>query len=795
MYREFVLSTRPYSYYTLSGSTGNQDILDRGPTLTPAYYSDPTTPEFYQQHVPGYPSSIVYGANYTPDRSFGVTGTENKAFSYDLWNDSYYLIDSGTYEQDSMFIIEQGSNFLVVDSKNIVVEFGATDPTKTVGLSYYNEDPWEAKHIGVIWGVSSATLFINGLAVDFVSVPTGFEFSNTTAAMTITSGGSSSHFAFYDRIISDEEIAEKYLYKDQLTSHAEACYLDGGDVIEMWGPQTNYTDIVIDDEFGSAGSLNKNIDSRGWHAPLEVDKFVLSTGTLSQTAAHTVLGAGQYLSIPAAGYLSTGSWAISIETNDDNSRAGNEYLFTIFNDTETLEAYVTSGGSLVVKRTELLSDGTSDIDTFTYDTTVVTNGRKFVFVYRDGRLFVKSGATGTVLNTVSAATSILTSISITPETFLYIGTSPDKTGNAVQAIKNVYLHRASISDDLTLGDFDFYQNEYYSRGYWPLNNVSGLRGSAAQKLITQPYIVEDSAILNAYMINKKSYNSDIILTTSEGTFTTREPIAAVPSSVIPYSGVVGVDLDAQIVSLELDHKTENLAGRTYSGTPGALSTTLRLFTNRRADALGSQSYVNLTGAGACWMNGENTTTMMHNKYAGTYFESGSVGGPVEDPLVDGSTIRYEYRAFEFLMYIDGPTVNTGNIISIYNGTTEYYFRVGTTLIETNFSTCKLNGVTTTDYTELMDKWIHVYIELPSLIQDRQVYVGKAYNGASYANGIGIKNLAMYDAALSSTKQDEHFQCFTGRFYSNVNVVDSVSVAENAQPLLYSVAWTNNVVPG
>ncbi len=768
-------------------------MLGRASNLSGVAYSDMTFPEFYQQHVPGYSASNIGSSTFTPNRSFGIQGTELRVFSYDMWITTYYGDDSSSPTLDTI-IVDQNTNLLAVDSKNIVVEFGAIDITKTVSLSYYNSDPFESKHLAVVWAGTTATLYVNGLPVDFATVPAGFEFANTTGGMVL-SAAEISHFAFYDRVLSDEEVAEKYSYIDYLTSHAEACFIDGGDVVEMWGPLSNYVDIIIDDEYSSAGSLNKNIDSRGWHSPLAVDQLSLSTGTLTQSGTQTTLAAGQYLSVSASGYMSTSTWAISIETNDDNSRSGNEYLFTVANDTEALESYVTAANALVVKKTNLLADGTTTTSTYTYDTTVATNGRKFVFVYRDGRLYVKSGATGTVLNTVSSASFVELSMTVNDSTMLHIGTSADFTGNPVPVIKNLYVHRSALGDDITAGDYDAYQNQYYSRGYWPLVSTSELRGSAAQLLVTQPYVVEYDPILNAYLINDKSYNSTVVLTTSEGTLTTKEPIAAIPSTVIPYSGVAGVDFDPQIVSLTLDQQTNNIAGRQGSYSPGAKSTTIRMFLNRQVQALGSQSYINLAGAGACWVNPQNTSSMKHSKYAGTYFESGSVGGPVVDPLVDGSTIRYEYRAFEFLLYIDSSAHNAGHIVSIYNGTTEYYFRVNANTVETNFSSYRLNDTVTTDVEFLSDKWIHVYLQLPALVQDRQVYIGKAYNNASYANGFGIKNFAMYDAALTAEKITEHFQTFVGRFSASLGVVDSVSAQENASPLLYSVAWTNNVIPG
>jgi hypothetical protein len=795
MYREHVLATRPYSYFTLDGSTGNVDTLGRSTSLTGVTATNlgAVPPRWYQPLVPGYTASELSSASTTPTKPFGKVGYESKAFSIDFWFDLHTVINTSSYTVSTTLFSQGGQNLVIADPKNLYVQFTASDPTKTIVLQYQIEDSWSAKHICISWGGTIAALFVNGELVDAVPVPTGFVFANSTSAMVFTAPAAG-HIAIYDRLQTQNELIDKYNSISDLTSHSNSVERDGGELFEMWLTPEKYTDIPLTYDLAGSGSIGANINTDGLYSPVVVNKAVLSGGSLTQDGAGTTISS-QYIFIDAYNYLSSSSWVISIETNDDNTRAGNEYLFTIYNPREALEFYVTSGNVLTVKKINFNADGTTTSTTYAYDTVVTTTARKFVFVMDNNYLYAKTGASSTVLNTISAVDNTYIPMSVMSGTKILIGTSADLTGVAVPKILNFYTHRAKLSATITGGSYDFYQNQYYSSGYWPLTSSYGLRGQSAQSLVSAPYVSTSSTIQSAFLKSEKTYGTDITFTSSVGNFTTREQVASVPTATIPFGSVAGAGFARQITSMIVDQQTAN--NRVDTQAPGIKSSTLRLFHTLRSNSTNSASYVAFTGAGACWMNNGPSTTMNHDRYAGVFFQSGSVGGPVVNPLVDGSTIRYTYRSFEFLVYCQSAATNTGHIVSFYDGTTEYYFRISGNSWQTNFSNVKINGQAIAGQSAqyLLDNWVHVYVEIPSTIQDRQVYVGKSYNGATYVNGVGVKNFATYDRVLTAAEIDEHYQCFTGRYSKSLAVVDTISLAENAVVSMYSVAWFSNIVPG
>jgi hypothetical protein len=85
------------------------------------------------------------------------------------------------------------------------------------------------------------------------------------------------------------------------------------------------------------------------------------------------------------------------------------------------------------------------------------------------------------------------------------------------------------------------------------------------------------------------------------------------------------------------------------------------------------------------------------------------------------------------------------------------------------------------------------MELPSTVNNHQVYIGKSSTNTDYATSLGIRNVALYPRVLTATEIDEHYQSFVGRYLLDTGAIDTLSIDEVEVPLLTSVDWASSTV--
>jgi hypothetical protein len=769
MYRELNLATRPYAYYPFDSATVTDLVANAGSASTTASNMAAATPTYYQSIVPGYLAAS--GTTVDVPANFGYGGRESKAFSIDLWFD---YLTSLSYNTTVTLAKAAGDGFqLVAGPSGLYLEFKATDPTLTISLQTPIFDPWETHHAALVWTPSTVKLYLDGKFIDDAPVPIGFVFSGSNNDMSF--GGTVSHVTIYDRPISEAETIYKYSLKDYITSHREACMLDGAEFFDMTITPEQYTDIILDDELASTGSIGQATDEFGNWAPRQTPKLVSES---------------TYYTVPAQGLIGQGTWVIIIESISA-SRATDEYLFSIVNSAGSLEAYLTSANILKVNKNVYNADGTTTTTTFTYDTAVTATGSK-VFLMDSNKLYVKTGSSGTTLNTVSAASSIDLDLDVNNASTIRFKGSANGAGAPIATATGFYTHNSLIDPAITGGSYNFYLNRYYATGYWANSGAYGLNPAPLQRLECAPYVPTDDTVACAYLISEKSYGSQLTLTTNVGLYSTRESVSPVPTGVVPFGSVPGVGFSKQITSLVVDQDTE--CPLEYTHYSGIRQAKIRLLNTRKTYSADGQAYIDFTGSGSMWLADQIRNSTSHHPYAGARFDSGSVGGVVVDPSVNGSTILYTYRAFEAVVYLDSSS--SGTIISFNDGTTEYYLRVSGTSWSTNMSNVKINkdaAASGKSLASLRNQWIHVYMELPSTVNNRQVYIGKSSTNTNYATSLGIRNVALYPRVLTATEIDEHYQSFVGRYLLATGVTDTLSIAETEDPLLTSVDWASSTV--
>lgn len=795
MYREYVLSTNPYSYWPLDETNGAADIMGRSTSFSSVTLPAPTAspPKPFQPLVPGSHSAKCGASTATLGRAFGQQYNDEVPFTIDGWFSPNYRNTSGDY--GTYGVLSLGTNVIGSDYGQLYVKFPGVLNTR-----FWVPDKDQGFYFAATWTGTALAIYVNGVKVQMEEAVSGAAFTNTSAVLTILANYAS-HVCVYDRALTEADIYNKYMAAQPI-SHSNACANDNGTIFPMRVEKGGYYDLVLDQEFFSPTSTNINTDEYGRFTLRDVEKMqYVSEPSWSLYGAQ--IASGQYLYLPnAINYMGSSEWAVTMAVTDFGGFAGNEYIFSLSGTLQRAEFYVNSSGIPKVDVVDIAQDGTETSQTITFDTAVQTPSEQYTFMYQNGKLFIKTGASSTVLNTVSGQEYIDVNIIVDNSTKFILGAKADGTGAAVESIGNVALHNRIMSDTelAALSGYDSYW-AYTSRasGYWLLSNLYENAGFYDSYLECKPVLPDDATILNAYFITDGHKDWETQLTTSLGdVYTPVTRVRPISSSVLPYNAVPGVDIDPEITVTAWGYNT---VGGNGDVTNQYLSNvTFRAYTDRTIKSQNSESYISFSGDGDLWINTGQSNRFLKDKYDGVYFGGGNVGGVVVDPLVNGSTVRYTYRAFEFLMYIDKDVVNTGKVISFYDGSTERSMSInsGTDKITHNFNSCLISNSSissgSTSIANMYNQWVHVYVQLSSQVLDRQVYLGRSYNGSNPVAGVGIQNFATYTDVLSTANKAEHYAAFLGRYRYSSGVIDSITAQENAPAGLYAPAWHTSVVP-
>jgi hypothetical protein len=787
MYREYVISTNPYSYWPLDEIHGDVDVMGRSGDLTGADVpvATGTAPKLYQPLVPGFHSSKSSGATSTLGLNFATEGKEPLPFTVDGWFELHTNNDND--DHGTVDILSIGTNVVGADTESLYVYLPGI-----MSHHFKVPDMDQAFYFAMTWTGSTLSVYVNGFQFFSEEAPTSAAFSNTDPDLVLDATFAS-NVCVYDRALQPEEIAAKFL-SAQSISHTDACANDEGQVFKMRAERNCFFDLELDQEFNSDTSKNLFVDPDGYFATKPAPDLAYDSAP-NFPGTGVEIGAGEYLYAPAKSLLGLSQFVICIMTDDDNTRASDEYLFSLIGSTQRVSAYVTSANDFKIDVVDVADDGTETPTTITFDDTVSTSGGAFILVYNNGFISLKSDGTPLDLNPVSSATEVEQNIVVDDSTFIVLGTDGEYGGAAIPLISTLVTYDTVLSLDDIDNDYANYFAATRATGYWPMNTGYEIAGFTGTSLHTEILLPSDEEILCAYAITDGGQGMRPEITTSDSTDYIDKYIK--PVLPIPFNSTPGVDID-QSIEVEINSGISASAVPDKTSYPATSGVVIRSFIDRYVKAENSEARINFTGNGHLWINSEASNRFARNKYDGVFFDSGSVIGEIEDVNIDGVTTHYEYRAFEFLLYIDYDTVNSGRIISIYDGSTERYVSVNKAgnALSHNMASLRVNDINMSgkNITNLYNQWIHVYCELTSLVSDQQVYVGAGYNSTNFVNGVGLQNLALYDEPLGAANITEHYQAFLGRYTFRPDDSDALSVSQVAAPSLYSPAWHTNVIP-
>lgn len=788
MYREYVLSTNPYSYWPLDQVHGIADILGRSGDFVGADVpvATGTAPKLYQPLVPGFHSAKTPGAESALGRPFGCADNEKIPFTIDGWFELFPNNDYADYGARDFFYLGT-DNTVGFLASNMYVSFGG------VGKDHIKiADPDQTHYVAVTWTGSVLSTYVDGILASTIEAPAGFAFTNTDTALVLDATFSS-NVAVYDRALTQAEILQKYLQAKPI-SHSDSCANDNGDVFRMYVTGESFYDIDIDAEFNSSESKNIIVDEDGYYTTREVPPLAYIAAP-DFVAGGAEIGAGEYLYLSALGNIGSDQFVIGIKTDADDTRAADEYLFSLIGDRQRVSAYVTTTNILKIDIINVDETGAETTQTITFDDAVTTVGSEFVFIYASGYLSVKSDATPLDLNPSGGNEYIEAQLIIDQSTILVIGADDVYGGSAVPRVSDLITYDTTLSLDQLLNDYSNYFDPVYAKGYWPMETDWTVNGYNSTYLYAEILMPNDEEILNAYAISDGGLGMTPEIVTSNSTVQIRRYIDPVTS--IPFTTTPGTEIDQAIeVVVPSTPTAPALAFADYYN--GISFVKIRSYTDRIVRAENSESSITFTGDGNVWIASDASNRFSRNKYDGIFFDSGSVRGPIYNPNVDGTTISYEYRAVEFLLYIDFDTVNSGRIFSINDGGTERYLSInkaGNSLTH-NLSSVTINNVNMSgkNITNYYNQWIHVYCQFATKIEDQQLYIGGGYNAANYVNGIGLQNLATYTDPLTAANITEHYQAFLGRYRLIPDQNDTLVIDQVAAPSLYAPAWHTNVIP-
>jgi hypothetical protein len=171
--------------------------------------------------------------------------------------------------------------------------------------------------------------------------------------------------------------------------------------------------------------------------------------------------------------------------------------------------------------------------------------------------------------------------------------------------------------------------------------------------------------------------------------------------------------------------------------------------------------------------------------------SGGPGIMLENELAD-----YSYSTIEFLYYVEyNVSIGSVEIMCLKNSSPHRaILRSNLGITQTGsgaFSTVYLNGtpLVAGTYTQPQyGSWNHIVAVTSTRVSGNQLFLNSHGGGTSPSSGNGYDGLAVYQFELTATQVANHYAVAMGRDYSQIDTIETLSIDQNIEPILYSYNW-------
>ena len=796
----------PYQYYTLNGVNGYQDLSGNGYNIASGY-TESTRFSMLEGLYPGKLNNAVI-----PNvKKIMQPETRNQPFSIEFWIQprenplTTPLLNTTT----NFNILSIGNNnisytkdrfrFKISGISDYITEVFAPDAT----LRY---------HVVAVYTGSSIYCVVNGEQSVEISIPDSFAWTNIVSSITMNSN-KISNLAFYSTALSVDRIFEKYTMVDKGEAYTNLCRIDGAEHFDCSSSKSTIDSISLPGNTLGLNAKNFIIDSYGRATTPLVNDINYVGGNPSYSGGVT-LTTGKYLYVDNLDTIfSPNNGFIAGKFTLTTAIPARQYLITI-TDPDTLTYWswykAPSSGALFMETVTMDTDGTYSTTYTAYTSPIVTGSTSFAWVFSGSSIYMYSGAAGNALNLISGIDHIDQDITISENSRVYIGTNYDLTGGPSTNISNLAFSNQAADINVWTGQYtDLSDPSWVKLGscMYKLGSTYGLAAAQTGTMTIYPYMVT----------NKIDTNGDIlpvadtffkINTIQEGNQMPFGTIAIPPSSSrssYMYSGFSNplinngekpyTNFDPANIKLNISLSTEDSS----DWRPILNGIDLKNYSTRTLKASNSDSrLVALSStAGHMFISDRAKQPTDPDAISGIVIPaSGGTGLKIEN---DSAT--YLYGAIEFLYYAElDSNIGAVEIMCLSNSSPHRaILRSNLGITQTGssaFSSVYLNGtqlVAGTYVTPNYGCWNHIIANITIPGAGNQVFLNSHSDGTKVSYLNGYDEVSLYASALSAAQVANHYAAALGRTYKPIDIIDSVSLQESIEPVLYSYNWSVNPV--
>ena len=805
--KDEILSDLPISYYTLSGGSGNTDISGNSNNISSGYAATS-----YFPIVPGLTPGTLSAASITNDRKIMQPGYEDAAFSIEFVIQPYTtpLTNSTLSAQTITNIAVVGSSGVSYYRDRFRFSIDGTSPSHVDAFAPQKNNRY---HVVAIYTGSTFYLIVNGVISDLQQVPDNFTFATVSSAIVCTSTVIS-NLAIYDRPLSSAVVARHYQSSQFEHSHANLSIADGAQYIECVNDVTTMDRKIfrLDDVPPDARNLVTNQYGR-ITLPL-VNDIVYVGGTPAYSNGIT-LGSGKYLYKDNLGsLLSSSSGYIAGKFTVSSNPGAKQYMVTIYNPAIRTywSWYINTSGIPSIDVVVIDGDDAATTTTYAYTTAISTGSRNIAILFNSGYVSLYSDGAANALNAYSGSSTIPLDVRVDNETIAYIGVGYQLTGLPSTTVANLAFGKSYPASPEWGGTYtdltDATLGLKPAACMYTFGGTTGLAASQRGFMTIRPTLepsqtdsggvpsVIDDTYFKMIAVEESTIQPAATLTTS-GVPRTGTVYSGQEISVITNGDVPGTNYNVYGLSLDI----ELLAADSELWRPEIESIDLRTYSNRSTYSINSAARIDaVSSVGHRFISSGDLLSTDPSAESGLLVRTSGPGFKVVNPGVDGSTNKYLYGAIEFLYYAEYDAgIGTTEILCINNpasaGTEKSIVRTASGLTPTTgsvFASVYLNGTSISlgsATVPIYNTWNHIVANITTPVNAHQVFFNCHYDGTKISKLSGYDNIGLYNNQLTATQVQDHYSAAKGLITKPIGDVETLSMAENIEPVPYSYSWS------
>jgi len=793
-----VMLDKPYQYYTFSGTNGNKDISGNANHITSGYTNTIRFPI-----VPGLYPGTLSNVQIPNVKNIMQPATRNQPFTIEFWVQpaNNQLLNSSLNSSNIFTILSIVNTEISYYRDRFRFRVSGTSQHMAEVFAPY---PDRRYHVALIYTGSSIHCVVNGEPSDEIVVSDSFQWLDAASSI-VGNATTISNLAFFDRAIPVNRIKDRYESIIGIDGYKDICLIDGAEFFDCISSQSIIDSATINSNFIPDNSKNFIIDSRNRITLPQIKDINHVPGNPTYVNG-ILLSAGKYLwKDNVSTIFSTESGYIAGKFITTSAPTTRQYLLTITNPSiaTTWSWYIYGSGVINLETVVTDTSGVQTITITPYQTAVPTGLQAFAWIFYAGTIKLYSGGAANALNTIGGISTVSIPISISNDSTMYVGTNYDQTYGPPPNVDNLAFSNSVPNSVIWSGAYaDLSDPTYAALASCMYQFNSSLAAYQVGSMKVYPQLVSSQV---------DSGGAQIAI--ADTFFTTR---SAQEQALMPVGTINRPSTTSRTAALYSGFQNTLINNGEVAGThfsPGEISIALQLSTNDSDDwrpifdgldlksystkkILSSNSHSYLIPvsqtSGHIFISDNDKPSTDPDPLSGILIPtSGGPGIMLENELAD-----YSYSTIEFLYYAEyNGSIGSVEIMCLKNSSPHRaILRSNLGITQTGsgaFSAVYLNGtplVAGTYTPPQYGSWNHIVAITSSKVSGNQLFLNSHGDGTSASSGNGYDGLAVYGSQLTATQVANHYAVAMGRDYSPIDGIETISIDQYVEPVLYSYNW-------